>query len=150
MSNSKSQLAVIEGKWSNKTNISVKGLFDVLSDINFTTPHAYIYEMFCDASAFNNIVRRMGKEENIKFIYIGAHGNQKLISGSGGYVSRVQLKNSLVQLNTGAIEGIFLGSCLFGHVENGSFLLNPPNDTNPPIKHKYLHNISQELLYSSF
>ncbi len=134
MPNSQSQLAVIEGKWSKRTNISVKGLFDILSDINFKTPHAYTYEMFCDSTSFNNITNRMGANSDIRYLYIGAHGNQNLISGSGGDISKIQLKNALVKLNNGAMEGLFLGSCLFGHEENGSFLLNPPNNNNPPIK----------------
>jgi len=130
----KSQLAVLEGKWSEQTNISVKGLFDILSDINFKTPHSYIYEMFCDAAALNNIVSRMGDNNDIRYLYIGAHGNQTSISGSGGNISRVQLRNTLIKLNAGTMEGLFLGSCLFGDKKNSRFLLNPPNNNNPPIK----------------
>lgn len=129
-----SKLAVIEGKWSNRTNISVKGLFDILSDINFKTPHAYVYEMFCNSASLSNIVSRMGKNSSIRYLYIGAHGSDNAISCSGGKVTRAQLKHGLSTLNAGAVEGLFLGSCLFGHKENGDFLLNPPSSDNPPIK----------------
>ncbi len=129
-----SKLAVIEGKWDNKMNISVKGLFDILSDINFDTPHAYIYEMFCDANALTNIINRMATDKDIKYLYIGAHGNQSSIRGSGGDVSRTKLRNILANLNIGTMEGLFLGSCLFGHEDNGDFLLNPRGIRNPPIK----------------
>jgi len=128
-----SGMAVIEGKWNSKTNISVKALFDILSDINFNTPHAYVYEMFCDSGSLSNIVSRMGKDSNIRYLYVGAHGTDNAIHCSGGRVTRTQLKNSLSNLSDGAIQGLFLGSCLFGHAENGNFLLNPP-DGKPPIK----------------
>lgn len=134
MSKLDSRIAVIEGKWSDKTNISVKGLFDVLSDINFKTPHAYVYEMFCNYASLTNIVQRMGNNSSIRYLYIGAHGNDDAICCSGGQVTRTQLKNALSRLNTGALYGLFLGSCFFGRQENGEFLLNPPSKAHPPIK----------------
>lgn len=136
MAQIKSQLAVVEGKWGAKTNVSVRSLFDVLVDINFKTPHAYVYEMFCDAHALDNIIARMGNDEHVRYLYIGAHGSGRSISGSGGTVSRAQLKNSLVRLlsNGQTIEGIFLGTCFFGNEENAAFVLNPNNDPHPPIK----------------
>jgi hypothetical protein len=132
----KSQLAVVEGKWQKRANVSVRSLFDILADINFGTPHAYIYEMFCDAHALSNIISRMGSDDQVRYLYIGAHGSITSVSGSGGDVSRTKLKNSLVSLltNNHIIEGLFLGTCFFGNEENASFLLTPRNNPNPPIK----------------
>jgi hypothetical protein len=144
-----SKLAVIEGKWSDRTNISVKGLFDILSDINFKTPHAYVYEMFCNSASLKNIVSRMGRNPSIRYLYIGAHGSDNAIGCSGGKVTRRQLKHALSALNAGAVEGLFLGSCLFGHEENGDFLLNPPNSQNPPIKWVAGYNKSIDWIDSS-
>jgi hypothetical protein len=136
MAKIKSQLAVVEGKWGKRTNVSVRSLFDVLTDINFGTPHAYVYEMFCDADALNNIIARMGADEQVRYLYIGAHGSDNSISGSGGPVSRARLKNSLVKLlnNGHVIDGVFLGTCFLGNEENAEFLLTPPSDPNPPVK----------------
>ena len=129
----KSSLAVVEGKWSSKTNISVKSLFDLLSDLNFASPHEYLYEMFCDDASLENIIARMGKARDVKFIYIGAHGTNGSLHASGGRVSRTRLKNILGSLGTSSIEGVFLGSCLFGQPENAEFLLSPPNGSSAPI-----------------
>ena len=136
MTKTKSQLAVIEGKWEKRSNISIKGLFDILSDIYFDSPHSYIYEMFCDAAALNNIIKQMGEDKQVRYIYVGCHGSLDSISGSGGKVSKTQLKNTLVRLsgNGSIIEGIFLGTCFFGQQENAEFLLIPPKNNNPPIK----------------
>ena len=129
-----SGLAVVEGKWSAQTNVSVKGLFDILSDINFDTPHAYLFEMFCDASSLDNIVGRMGKDSSVRYLYIGAHGTDDGIEGSGGKVSRTKLRNSLSKLASGSLEGLFLGTCSFGQDWNAEYLLSPPSIPNPPIK----------------
>jgi hypothetical protein len=136
MTKTESQLAVVEGKWDKRTNVSVRSLFDVLTDINFGTPHAYIYEMFCDGHSLSNIIARMGADKQVRYLYIGAHGSNGSIFGSGGSVSKTKLKNSLVKLlhNGHAIEGIFLGTCFFSTEDNVEFLLIPPNDPNPPVK----------------
>ena len=130
----KSRLAVIEGKWGKNTNVSVKALFDVLSDINFDTPHAYAYEMFCDAASLDNIISRMGANKSIKYLYIGAHGENDAISAPGGKIKRTKLKNSLLKLREGSMEGLFLGSCLFGSAANMRHILCPPLGANPPVK----------------
>jgi len=117
------QLAVIEGKWKKDTNLSVKSLFDLLSDIHLNTPHGYIYEMFCNASSLQDIIARMRKTTNLKYIYIGAHGDVDYIAAAGGNIKRTVIRNKLQKLSSGAIEGLFFGSCLFGNEDNASFLL---------------------------
>jgi len=126
------QLGVIEGKWKKDTNLSVKNLFDLLSDIHHNTPHGYAYEMFCNASSLKDIISRMGKTRNLKYIYIGAHGNDDCIAAAGENIRRTAIRNELKQLSSGAIEGLFFGSCLFGNEDNASFLLG--SDEKTPIK----------------
>ncbi len=123
------QLGVIEGKWKKETNLSVKSMFDLLSDIRLDTPHGYIYEMFCNASSLQDIIARMGKTANLKYIYIGAHGDDDCIVATGENISRTVIRNQLKQLSYGAIEGLFFGSCLFGNEDNASFLLGSDEKT---------------------
>jgi hypothetical protein len=130
----KSALAVLEGKWSPKTNISVKSLFDLLSDLNFVSQHEYLYEMFCDDASLENIVGRMGRARDVKFLYVGAHGTKGSLQASGGNITRTRLRNILGSLGASSIEGVFLGSCLFGKPENAEFLLSPPKGASAPIK----------------
>ena len=127
-------LAVLEGKWSPKTNISVKSLFDLLSDLNFSSPHEYLYEMFCDDRSLENIIGRMGRARKVKFIYVGAHGTNGSLHAPGGQVTRARLRNILGTLGPSSIQGLFLGSCLFAQPSNASFLLSPPKGASAPLK----------------
>lgn len=130
----KSGIAVIEGKWSSKTNISVKSLFDLLSDLNFDNPHEYHYEMFCDDRSLENIIERMGSARGIRYLYLGAHGSDDYINAVGGQVSRARLKNILGRLGGKGIDGAFIGSCLFGREENAEYLFLPGKGRPAPMK----------------
>ena len=64
MSN-ETKMAVVEGKWFKDQNISVRGLFDLVSDINFDSPHNYHYEMFNNGAALQEIMERLASKNNI-------------------------------------------------------------------------------------
>lgn len=134
MTVSKSSLAVIEGKWSSRKNLSVKLLFDLLSDLNFDNPHEYYYEMFCDDRSLENVVSRMGQTRGVRYLYLGAHGTNGYIDAAGGKVGRSRLRNILRGLGGRGIDGAFIGSCLFGREQNAEFLLVPGNGDTLPIK----------------
>ena len=68
MSN-ETKMAVVEGKWFENQNISVRGLFDLVSDINFDSPHNYHYEMFNNDAALQEIMVRLAKKDKIYNIY---------------------------------------------------------------------------------
>jgi hypothetical protein len=118
----KSGLVVLEGKWSRSSNLSVKSLFDVLVDINFLSTHDYYFEQFANRSALEAILGTVGKHFGGNYLYIGSHGDETGFSGSSGHISRTAFRNILKGKLGPSYRGIFLGSCLFGSIENAKFL----------------------------
>lgn len=130
------QLAVLEGRWKDDSNISVRGLFDLLSDIHCRTPHGYHYEMFCDRAALKNMIDRVADDDRLHYVYIGAHGDEDGIFGSDDTcISRQAIKGMFKNWLPGTVDGLYLGTCLFGHETNADYLLNPANPRDkPPFK----------------
>jgi len=116
-----SQVAVIEGKWEKGRNLTVKSFFDFVCDLHFDSQHAYHYEMFNNASAFQEILPRMCKTANIRHVYIAAHGDDAGIHGSNGEViSMTRIRNAVKELDNteGRLHSIYFGCCLFGQFRN--------------------------------
>ena len=111
------RLAVIEGKWWSDSNTSVRGFFDLLSDILLDHPHGYYYEMFTNESAFTDIIKRLGGNSGIDHIYVAAHGDETGIEGSNGEMIDIStIRNILISAtrhNDSTIKGMFFGSCCF-------------------------------------
>jgi hypothetical protein len=131
---SKLDLAVIESRWWVNGNSSVKGLFDVLSDILVDNPSAYHYEMFNNAESFREILLRLSVKRGVANIYIAAHGDEGGIYGAAtnrritkkNYISRIKLRNILYTLmnQRGArLNGLFFGSCLFANPDTMNYML---------------------------
>lgn len=116
-----SQVAVIEGKWEKGRNLTVKSFFDFVCDLHFESQHAYHYEMFNNGSAFQEILPRMCQTDNIRHVYIAAHGDSDGILGSNGEViSMTRIKNAVRELDNteGRLHSIYFGCCLFGQFRN--------------------------------
>jgi len=124
------ELAVIEGRWNPDLNISVASTFDMLSDLLYGTPHGYFHHHFSNAQSLEHVIRHVASRQHLRFLYIGAHGNQTHIAGSlgsdDGKVTRSQLKNILWKIwsqGLGHFDGLFLGACGFATNENAEMLL---------------------------
>jgi len=121
-----SNIAVIEGKWFKGKNISVRSLFDLISDLNFGSPHQYHYEMFNNGDALKEIVLRLASTNNIHNIYFAAHGSKEGILGSNeDVISTAKLSNLIKATNDcrGKLDSIYFGSCSFGSSKNLEKLL---------------------------
>lgn len=117
----KSHIAVIEGKWEKHRNLTVKSLFDFVCDLCFDNQHEYHYEMFNNGSAFQEILPRMCRTDNIRNVYIAAHGEEDGILGSNGdVISMVRIRNAVRELDNtdGRLHSIYFGCCLFGNFRN--------------------------------
>ena len=121
-------LAVIEGRWWEQSNVSVRGLFDTLAGIYYSNPFAYHYEMFSSADSLRDVIRRVAHDSGISNIYVGAHGSDTEIYGPGDErISRTFIGNTLEKIHAKALHGLFFGCCGFGNqIEN---LLNRTNLT---------------------
>jgi hypothetical protein len=76
--------------------------------------------MFQDAQGFQKAVKKQANRQNIRYIYVAAHGNGKFIDGSYGRVTSIKVANAF---EGPGIDGVFFGCCEFGNINNAKNLL---------------------------
>lgn len=111
---SKFNLIVAEGHWSNYSNHTVKSLFDLLSDLLKSSQHSYKYTQFADPAAFNSCISQL-RNSTHKYLYIGSHGS---IGGIHGATAANPLTYTLIKNRISGLDGLYLGTCLFGQPAN--------------------------------
>lgn len=125
-------IAVIESKWFPKSNVSVRGLFDLVADLATGSPHAYHYEMASSEAALKEAIPRIAKDRSCRYLCLAMHGSEKglhLINEER--VTRTELRNMLERIKStpGAkLSGIHLASCLFGTHEIAAKLFDTKTD----------------------
>ncbi|MCY4478330.1 MAG: hypothetical protein OXB97_00355 [Rhodospirillales bacterium] len=121
-------VAVVESRWWEEGNTSVRGLFEIIATIKRDNPDAYHYEMFNNAPSLKEIIHRVSKKEYIRNLYIAAHGWEDGICGAErkdrNGVSRTRLGN---MLSNRSITGLYLSSCLTENADTVYFLLERSN-----------------------
>ena len=110
-----SRIAVLETKWDEHKNTSVRGMFDLLSELKYDHHHGYRYEMFGGQSEFKNAFDRLAEKNGIHYVYIASHGDDDFLQGAmGECVSKTVLKNRLKATTEeefrGRLFGIYFGS----------------------------------------
>jgi hypothetical protein len=118
-------LAVLEARWWEDGNDSVRPLFETLSGIVENNPHGFRYDMFADKSSLTTILEDIACDPIYHAIYIASHGDDNSIRGIGdNSISRVELRNIFRNCNKDAsISGLYFGSCLVANESNSRFLL---------------------------
>jgi hypothetical protein len=117
-------LAVIEARWWNKGNHSVRPMFDTLAGMHCQNPFAYHYEMFSDAASFDSVVRRLGRTRGIQYLHVACHGEEggKALYGAGeSRISRAKIRNAF---DGSKLKGVYFGACDFGNMFDLKFLLD--------------------------
>jgi hypothetical protein len=120
------EMAILESRWWETGNDSVKGMFDALSSIFCGNSSAYHYEMFASAESIKEIISRIARDNKrnrfkrpCRILYIASHGNEQVIAGPGdNKISRSILRKSLSE---NPFDGIYFGSCEFMNVDNAKF-----------------------------
>lgn len=111
-------IAVIESKWWEKSNVSIRSLFELIADLYADNPHSYHYEMANSEAALKEAILRVSSYKECRYLCLAMHGNEKgLELLNGEHLSRTELRNALdrVQAKHGAkISGLHLASCMFG------------------------------------
>lgn len=118
-------LAVIESRWWEYGNDSVRPLFETLAGILYGNPHAVRYDMFAEKASLSQIINEVSQDGSYHSIYIGSHGDNGSIYGLGeSKISRTELRNILIKANDHhSISGLYFGSCLIATAQNASFWL---------------------------
>src|ERR1700722_4788244 len=102
-------LAVIEARWWNDGNHSVKGLFESVCGIATANPYSFRYDMFCDESSLLTTLGHVSEDKRFHSVYLAAHGNENTLRGSKGHdISRAKLRNIFREANHGhTVTGLY-------------------------------------------
>lgn len=123
-------MAIVESRWWDNGNDSVRPLFETLAGIVEENPHAVRYDMFAEEKSLRCIIADISSNAALHSLYIAAHGNDGSVFGLGNCeISRTVLRNMMRDANTNkTICGIYFGSCLVANKENALFWLKstPP------------------------
>jgi hypothetical protein len=124
-------LSVIEARWWENGNNSVRPLFETLAGIVEGNPHAVRYDMFVEETSLSAIIADVATKCVCHSIYIGSHGNDGAISGLGNAeISRTRLRNMFRNANANeAVAGLYFGSCLIANRQNAMFWLTEAPST---------------------
>jgi len=125
-------IAVIESKWFPKSNVSVRGLFELVADLAIGSPHAYHYEMASSEAALKEAIPRIAKYQSCRYLCLAMHGSEKgLYRITAERATRTEVRNMLVKIKRtrGAkLSGIHLATCLFGTEEMAAKLFSTKTD----------------------
>lgn len=125
-------LAVIEARWWDDGNHSVRGLFESVCGLATSNPFSFRYDMFCDESSLATSTSHIGADKTFHSIYLAAHGDETKLQGSKGHeISRTKLRNILRTANPNhTITGLYFGSCLICNEGNAGFLFDQQKGIN--------------------
>lgn len=125
-------LAVLEARWWEHGNDSVRPLFETIAGIIEENPHSVRYDMFCDEDSLAENVKDICQKGDYHSIYISSHGYENSILGLGDHeISRTIIRNIFRNYNlVGTISGLYFGSCLIATERNAEFWLSEASKTN--------------------
>jgi len=110
-----SKIAVVEGQWFEKSNLSMRRIFDMMCESEVDNINGYHYEMACSREALEEALPRLIGKRHISYIFIGQHGDEKrnLILPNDASVSMKQLFEAINSPNKSRyrLRGIHLSSC---------------------------------------
>lgn len=124
-----SPFSVVESRWWQDGNHSVRPLFEAVAALHYKNPSAFFYDMFVDKSSLSTVLNMRGKDQSTEIIYLASHGSETTIDPNDeNEISRTEVRNSLVAANSkGQIKGLFLGTCLTGNTSVAKFFLDNRN-----------------------
>lgn len=122
-------LAVMEARWWDDGNHSVRGLFESVCGLATGNPFSFRYDMFCDRSSLATSLGHVGADQTFNSVYLAAHGDEAGLQGSPNHdISRAQLRNLFREANQNFwISGLYFGSCLICNEANARFFFDQAN-----------------------
>lgn len=123
---SQSPVSVLESRWWQTGNHSVRDLFSAISAIHYNNPAASLYDMFADKHSLGAILNLRATDKQTEVLYLATHGDQNNIgAGASHVISRTEFRNQLTTANSQSqIQGLYLGTCLTGNLDTAQFLFS--------------------------
>jgi hypothetical protein len=148
-------IAVLESRWWNNSNTSVRGLFELIADINNDNPHAYEYEMANCEVAVKEAIPRIAANKKCKYLCIATHGDKDgLRLHNDERISRTELRNILESINNTSgsrFHGVHMSSCIFGTQTLADFVfeksVSPNWISGYSTKVNFLDSSAMDLLF---
>ena len=98
-------ISIIETRWWDKGNHSIRPLFEAVAGIHFNNPSAFYYDMFSNRSSLKSILSTRCNDEVTKVIYLATHGNDNEIGQSSELaISRTEFRNDLLYAKVPATQ----------------------------------------------
>lgn len=118
-------ISILETRWWNKGNHSIRPLFEAVAGIHFNNPTAFYYDMFSDESSLKIALTERCQDEVSKIVYLATHGNDTHIGPNAAQaISRTKLRNAVRDANYNSqLCGLYLGTCYTGNTDTASFIL---------------------------
>ena len=119
-------LAVLESRWNNTENLTLRPLFELLQDVRRGKRTNYLYERFLGEQSFAEALTFFRGVGDVDLLYVGAHGSKR---GFGAYQPGLKvltyecLRHQLEVGRPKSLCGVYLGSCSFGRKQNRERLL---------------------------
>ena len=120
-------IAVIETRWWDKGNHSVRPMFEALAALNYDNPSAIYYDMFSERASLRTALKQRCEDGTTKVVYLATHGDESstyIGQSAATAISRSEFKNILRKTNgTKQLSGLFLGTCYTATNKMINFLL---------------------------
>lgn len=119
-------ISIIETRWWDEGNHSVRPIFEAVAGIHYNNPSTFFYDMFSNQSSLQNILNVRCNDSVTKVIYLATHGDDTEIGQTDELaISRTAFRNALITANKKKqLSGLYLGTCYTGNTDTASFLLN--------------------------
>lgn len=116
---------VIESRWLDKGNHTVKPIFEAISAIYKNNSNAFFYDSFAEKQSLSEVLGIRAIDKSTEVIYLATHGDHKNnICTQTVDISRTELRNCIENANSKKqIKGIFFGTCYTGNENIAKFLL---------------------------
>jgi hypothetical protein len=112
---SNAPVSVIETRWWEKGNHSVKPIFEAVAALNYGNPSAIYYDMFSEKNSLASTLEMRCKDKTTKVLYLATHGDASstfIGKDEANEISRTEFKNLLQNANSKSqLDGLFLGTC---------------------------------------
>ena len=118
-------IAAIESTWWKKKNTSIKGLLEVVADVEAKNPHGFHYEMANNIDGLKRAIETIASSKDCRYLYIAMHGNLNgIVPHDGETLSATVLRNTLARAkqHRNSLRGLHLGCCEFGRLETAAKL----------------------------
>ena len=112
------KIAVLEAQWFKQKHTSVRGLFELISNLTLDCPDGFHYETINSKIAARDAITRVGAMRGFGTLYIATHGSSDALDFlSEPSMSRSELVALLMKTQAApqsSLVAVYLGTCSLG------------------------------------